>query len=270
MIILEHTAPGAGSTLALVGKGVTFDSGGINLKTTEAIGHMKSDMAGGAAVAAACICAAKLKPVINVIGLIPLVENMPSGSATRPGDIIRTYSGKTVEVGNTDAEGRLILADALAYSVKRYQPEIMIDLATLTGACVVALGERIAGVFTRDDDLGAAICAAGEKTSERCWRMPLAEEYKEMLRSDLADISNMPSKRWGGAITAGLFLAEFATSPRWAHIDIAGPAYAEKAGAYSGPGGTGFGVRLLVNLLLDLARAADPQATTDRKQGRKT
>jgi leucyl aminopeptidase len=174
---------------------------------------------------------------------------MPSGKATRPGDIIRSYAGKTIEIGNTDAEGRLILIDAMAYALKKYKPQMLIDLATLTGACVVALGEKIAGVFSNDEDLAASIASAGEKTHERCWRMPLPEDYKELLKSDFADINNMPASRSGGAITAALFLSEFIGDTRWAHIDIAGPAYLKKENAYCGPGGTGFGVRLLMELL---------------------
>jgi leucyl aminopeptidase len=249
LVVLEHNAPGAKKTVALVGKGVTFDSGGLNLKTGGSMADMKSDMSGAAAVAAALITAARLKTKVNLIGAIPIVENMPSGQATRPGDIIRSYAGKTIEIGNTDAEGRLILIDAMAYVLERYKPQLLIDLATLTGACVVALGEKIAGVFSNDEDLAASITAAGEKTHERCWRMPLPEDYKELLKSDFADINNIPSSRWGSAITAALFLSEFVGDTRWAHIDIAGPAYLKKEDAYCGPGGSGFGVRLLMELL---------------------
>ncbi len=249
MVLLEHKTPGAKKTLALVGKGVTFDSGGLNIKTGTSISDMKSDMSGAAAVAATLITAAKLKTKVNIIGAIPIVENMPSGQATRPGDIIRSYAGKTIEIGNTDAEGRLILIDAISYVVKRYKPQLLIDLATLTGACVVALGDKIAGVFSNDDDLAAAIVASGEKTHERCWRMPLPEDYKELLKSDFADTNNIGNTRAGGAITAALFLSEFAADTRWAHIDIAGPAYLKTGSAYCGPGGTGFGVRLLCDML---------------------
>jgi leucyl aminopeptidase len=249
LVLLEHKVPGAKKTVALVGKGVTFDSGGLNIKTGGSIADMKSDMSGAAAVAATLITAARLKTKVNLIGAIPIVENMPSGHATRPGDIIRSYAGKTIEIGNTDAEGRLILIDAMAYVLKRYKPQMLIDLATLTGACVVALGEKIAGVFSNDEHLAASIASAGEKTHERCWRMPLPDDYKELLKSDFADINNMPSSRWGSAITAALFLSEFVGDTRWAHIDIAGPAYLKKENAYCGPGGTGFGVRLLMELL---------------------
>ena len=249
LVLMEHKVPGAKKTVALVGKGVTFDSGGLNIKTGGSIADMKSDMAGAAAVAATLITAARLKTKVNIVGAVPIVENMPSGNATRPGDIIRSYAGKTVEIGNTDAEGRLILIDAMAYVAKKYKPQFMLDLATLTGSCVVALGEKIAGVFSNDDRLGDSIASAGEITHERCWQMPLPDDYKELLKSDFADINNMPSSRWGGAITAALFLKEFVGDTAWAHIDIAGPAYLKKENAYCGAGGTGFGVRLLMELL---------------------
>jgi leucyl aminopeptidase len=249
LMMLDYRAPKAKKTIALVGKGVTFDSGGINLKGTGFIEDMKMDMAGAAAVAATLIAVAKLKPAINVVGVIPLVENMPSGGASRPGDIIGTYKGKTVEIGNTDAEGRLILIDALAYAIKTYKPHTIIDAATLTGACAVALGEKIAGVFSFNDDLAKTIVASGEKTHERCWHMPLPEDYKELIKSEFADIHNMSSSRYGGAITAALFLSEFVDDANWAHIDIAGPAYVKKSMEYCNPGGTGFGVRLLCDLL---------------------
>ncbi len=249
LVILEHKPPNAKKTLALVGKGVTFDSGGLNIKTGGSMAGMKADMSGAAVVAATLITQARLKTGRHIIGAIPIVENMPSGTATRPGDIVRSHAGKTIEIGNTDAEGRLILIDAMSYVVKKHKPAVMIDLATLTGACVVALGEKIAGVFTADHQLSEAIQASGNKTHERCWPMPLPQDYKELLKSDFADLNNMPSSRWGGAITAALFLSEFSGNTRWAHIDIAGPAYSKKGNAYCGPGGTGFGVRLLCHLI---------------------
>jgi leucyl aminopeptidase len=249
LAMLEHKPRGARGTVALIGKGVTFDSGGINLKTGPTIAEMKADMAGGAAVAAALTAVARLGLRRHVVGLIPLVENMPSGSATRPGDIVRSYAGRTVEIGNTDAEGRLILADAITHAIRAFAPEVVIDLATLTGACVVALGEKIAGVFANDPALQEAIVAAGRRTHERCWPLPLPEDYKELLKSDVADVSNVPPTRYGGAIAAALFLAEFAGTTRWAHIDIAGPAFIKKESAYAPPGATGFGVRLLLDWL---------------------
>ena len=254
LVILEKKVPRAKRTVALVGKGVTFDSGGLNIKTGGSIADMKSDMSGAAAVAATMITAAKLKTPLNIIGVIPIVENMPSGKATRPGDIIRSYAGKTIEIGNTDAEGRLILIDAIAYTIERYKPHLLVDLATLTGACIVALGQKIAGVFSNDDKLADAIITSGLKTHERCWRMPLPDDYKELLKSDFADMNNIGANRWGGAITAALFLSEFTADTRWAHIDIAGPAYQKKESPYCGPGGTGFGVRLLIELMGMLER----------------
>jgi leucyl aminopeptidase len=249
LVEMSYVPPKAKKTIVLVGKGVTFDTGGISLKPSSGMEAMKGDMSGAAAVAGTLVAVSRLKPDHRIVGVMPLVENMPSGSATRPGDIVTSYTGKTVEIGNTDAEGRLILIDAMAYAAKKYQPDVMIDMATLTGACVVALGEKLAGVFSKDDALTRAIVDAGQAVHERCWPMPLPEDYKEMLKSDYADISNMPSARWGGAITAALFLSEFVGDTRWAHIDIAGPAFAKKGNAYSGPGGSGFGVRLLCDLI---------------------
>ena len=249
LAVLEYAPTGAKKTIALVGKGVTFDAGGINLKPTGGLEDMKCDMSGAAAVAATLIAVAKLKPDVRIVGVLPLVENMISGNATRPGDIIKSHAGKTIEIGNTDAEGRLILADAMSYTLKQYKPDIMVDVATLTGACVVALGEKIAGLFTPDEALAEAILASGQKTYERTWRLPLPEDYKDLLKSDFADTNNMSSTRWGGAITAALFLSGFSEGTRWAHIDIAGPAYQKKASAYCGAGGTGFGVRLFCDLI---------------------
>jgi len=252
MLVLSHEPKNAEKTVALIGKGVTFDSGGINLKPTGSLDTMKMDMAGAAAVAATMITLARIRSDIKTVGVIPIVENMPSGHASRPGDIITTYSGKSVEIGNTDAEGRLILADAMAYTIDQFKPDIMIDLATLTGACVAALGEKIAGVFSSDKKLSEAIITSGERTFERCWPLPLPEDYQKLLKSEFADIKNLSSSRWGGAITAALFLSEFVGDTAWAHIDIAGPAYIEKADDYCGAGGTGFGVRLLCDLLPNL------------------
>lgn len=249
MVVLEYSPKDAKKTIALVGKGVTFDSGGINLKPTGSLEDMKIDMSGAAAVAATLITVAKLKSKVKVVGVIPIVENMPSGTACRPGDIVKSYDGKTVEIGNTDAEGRLILIDALSFCIKKYKPDTIIDIATLTGACVIALGEKIAGVLSFDDKLAKAIELSGEKTHERCWRLPMPDDYKELLKSDLADIKNISRSRWGGAITGALFLSEFAEKARWAHIDIAGPAYIKKGHGYCGAGGTGFGVRLFCDLL---------------------
>jgi leucyl aminopeptidase len=212
---------------------------------------MKFDMCGAAAVAAAVITLAKLKSKYRTIAALPIVENMPSGEALRPGDIIKSFCGKTVEVNNTDAEGRLILADAISYIEKEYKPKVIIDIATLTGACVVALGENIAGVFSADKKLANAITEAGDNVYERCWAMPMPADYKKLLKSNVADISNISNSRWGGAITGALFLSEFVKNTKWAHIDIAGPASTEKASDYCEAGGTGFGVRLITDLILN-------------------
>jgi leucyl aminopeptidase len=249
LVEMVYAPKKAQKTVVLVGKGVTFDTGGINLKPSSGLNTMKIDMSGAAAVAATMIAVSSLKPKHRVVGILPLVENMPSGRATRPGDIVKSFAGKTVEIGNTDAEGRLILIDAMAYAIKKYKPDTLIDLATLTGACVVALGQKLAGVFSRDQKLSNAIIASGNTAHERCWPLPLPEDYKELIKSDLADISNMPSTRYGGAITAALFLSEFVGDTRWAHIDIAGPVFNKKGSDYCGPGGTGFGVRLLCDLM---------------------
>jgi leucyl aminopeptidase len=249
LVELVYAPRGAKQTIALIGKGVTFDTGGINLKPSGGLEDMKIDMSGAAAVAATLVSVARLKPKFKVVGIVPIVENMPSGTATRPGDVIKTYAGKTVEIGNTDAEGRLILIDAMEHARKRFKPDVMVDIATLTGACMVALGDKIAGVFSHDDDLADAIVAAGRETHERTWRLPLPEDYQELLKSEIADLNNMSSSRYGGAITAALFLSEFAGKARWAHIDIAGPAYIKKGSAYCEAGGTGFGVRLFCDLI---------------------
>ena len=248
--VLEYNPAGKASrTVALVGKGVTFDSGGISLKPSEGMGEMKSDMAGAASVIGAIEAAALLRLPVRVIGLVPATDNMPSGSALKPGDVITTYSGITVEVGNTDAEGRLILADALTYAKKQYNPDIIIDLATLTGACIVALGYSVAGLFSNSDRLAEDICEAGQRTGEKVWRMPLWEEYDEMIKSDVADVSNLGA-RGAGSVTAAKFLEKFTDGHRkWAHIDIAGPSFASGKGGAKVSGGTGFGVRLIVDLL---------------------
>ena len=252
LLTLDYHPPKARGTIALVGKGVTFDAGGLNIKPTGSIELMKIDMAGAAAVAASVIATAEMGARQRIVGVIPLAENMVSGNAFRPGDIVRAYNGRTIEIGNTDAEGRLILADALAYTAKQYQPQAMIDMATLTGACVVALGEKIAGLFSPDDDLRGLVEQAGRDVHERCWPMPLPEDYQELLKSDLADMRNIGPGRWGGAIVAALFLSEFSGATRWAHIDIAGPAYHKKALPYGQPGATGFGVRLLCRTIASL------------------
>jgi leucyl aminopeptidase len=235
-------------TVVLVGKGVTFDSGGISIKPSAGMDEMKSDMAGAACVIGVLEAVAKLGLPLRVVGVIPATDNMPSGSAQMPGDVITTMSGITVEVGNTDAEGRLILADALTYAKREYDPDVIIDLATLTGACIVALGMKVAGLFSNDEALADEIFKAAQASGEKVWRMPLWDEYAEQIKSDVADLSNTGSKG-AGTITAAKFLENFVEGHgHWAHIDIAGPAFAAKGGG-GASGGTGFGVRLLIDLL---------------------
>lgn len=238
------------ATVALVGKGVTFDSGGISLKPSNGMDDMKCDMAGAASVIGTVEAAALLRLPVRIIGLIPATDNMPGGSAQTPGDVITTYSGITVEVGNTDAEGRLILADALAYAVKHFKPDAIIDLATLTGACIVALGYSVAGLFSNNDGFASKIYEAGKKSGEKVWRMPVWEEYDELIKSEVADVHNTGAKG-AGSITAAKFLEKFIDGHEtWAHLDIAGPAFSNKKGK-TAQGGTGFGVRLLIELLRD-------------------
>lgn len=236
--------------IALVGKGLTFDSGGLSLKPPKSMETMKLDMSGGATVLGAMQVIAQLKPQVQVTGYIPSTENMPSGTAQRPGDIIRYRNGKTVEVLNTDAEGRLILADALIQAVQD-KPDVIIDLATLTGACVVALGGQIAGLFANNDELAEALLRCGKETGESLWRLPLVKEYKDDIKSSVADIKNVGGGN-AGAIAAALFLEEFVDGVPWAHLDIAGPAFAEKESPYIPKGGVGFGVRTLVRYVMGL------------------
>jgi leucyl aminopeptidase len=236
--------------IALVGKGVTFDSGGISIKPAANMGEMKADMSGAAVVAGTILAAAIEKIPVNITGIIPTAENMPSGKSMRPGDIIKTSSGKTIEIDNTDAEGRIILADALDFASK-IKPGVIIDLATLTGACVVALGENTAGLFTKNDKLSAQCFNLGMKTFERVWAMPMWDEYNQLIKSDVADVKNIGG-RWGGAISAAKFLEKFVDKNiPWAHLDIAGPAMQNSFTNYSKKYMTGFGVRLLFEYLLN-------------------
>jgi len=247
-IILEYNSGRKDlDTIVLVGKGVTFDTGGISIKPANNMAEMKMDMSGAAAVIGTIEAAARLKLPTHLVGLIPATENMPSGSAMKPGDIIIHYGGKTSEVDNTDAEGRLILADALAYAAT-YKPKAVIDLATLTGACVVALGHHATGMMGNDKELMDRLKEAGEKTYERVWQLPLFEEYEKQIKSDVADVKNTGG-RWAGAITAALFLKKFIGDYKWVHLDIAGTAILEEALPYAPKGGSGVGVRLLVEFL---------------------
>jgi leucyl aminopeptidase len=251
LIVLRYQAGGDGDTLGLVGKGVTFDTGGISIKPSGQMHEMKMDMSGAAAVLEAVSAIAKLELPVNVLAVIPSTENMPSGTAVKPGDIITQLNGKTVEVNNTDAEGRLILADALAYSVELGADRI-VDLATLTGAVIVALGSTYAGLISNDDELAAAVEGAAERTGELVWRLPLHPEYKELTKGTAADLTNASSKRKASTIYAGSFLEEFVDGRPWAHLDIAGTAW-DVGREYVGKGPTGYGVRLLVELARSFA-----------------
>ena len=252
-IVLEYAPRKAKKHVALVGKGITFDSGGISIKPAEKMEEMKFDMCGAAAVIGTIQAAAMLALPVRVTGVIASTDNLPSGSAYKPGDIITTSSGKTVEVVNTDAEGRMILSDALHYA-SELKPDHIIDYATLTGACVVALGSEAAGLFSNNDELARKLIESGERVGERLWRMPAWDEYKDLIRSEWADVKNSGG-RWGGAITAAMFLKEFVTCPSWAHLDIAGTAYTPHETARDPKGATGTGVRVTVDFLESLSRS---------------
>src|SRR3984885_14732486 len=246
LIVLRYAGGGSGPTLGLVGKGVTFDTGGISLKPGAGMQEMKMDMSGAAAVLEAVAAIAELGLPVDLVAVVPATENMPSGTAIKPGDIITQYNGKTVEVNNTDAEGRLILADALAYAVE-LGAERIVDLATLTGAVTIALGSTYAAVIANDDELAAAVARAGEESGELTWRLPLHPEFKALMQGTVADLSNLASKRKAGTITAASFLEEFVGETPWAHVDIAGTAW-DVGREYTGSDASGFGVRLLVEL----------------------
>jgi len=253
LIVLRYAGGGTGPTLGLIGKGVTFDTGGISIKPSAAMHEMKMDMSGAAAVLEAVAAIAELGLKVELLAVVPATENMPSGSAVKPGDIITQYNGKTVEVNNTDAEGRLILADALAYAVELGAEQI-VDLATLTGAVLIALGSTYAAVISNDDELAGELFGAGEATGELVWRLPLHPEYKELTKGTVADLTNASAKRKAGTIYAGSFLEEFVNQTPWAHVDIAGTAW-DVGRPYTGNDASGFGVRLLI----ELARALSSQ-----------
>ena len=249
LITLEYAGGAKGERpVVLVGKGVTFDSGGVSIKPGAAMDEMKFDMCGAASVLGTINAAAQMALPRNVVGIVPATENMPDGSAVKPGDVVTSMSGRTVEILNTDAEGRLILCDALTFAA-RFDPEVVIDVATLTGACVVALGSPASGLFANNDDLADALLAAGEACGDRAWRMPLWKEYADQLRSNFADLANIGGRE-AGAVTAACFLGEFAEDYRWAHLDIAGTAW--RSGREKGA--TGRPVRLLCQYLLDTSR----------------
>jgi leucyl aminopeptidase len=245
LVVMRHRGGDAGAApVVLVGKGVTFDSGGISLKQPPGMDEMKFDMTGAASVFGAIKAAAEIGLPINLVGVVPACENMPSGRATKPGDVVRSMSGQTIEVLNTDAEGRLILCDALTYA-RRLKPAVVVDVATLTGACVIALGPHTSAVFSNDDDLAAELTAASRRAEDRAWHMPMAEEYHDQLKSNFADFANACGRE-GGAITAACFLAKFTDGLRWAHVDIAGTAYVSG----SQKGSTGRPVPLLMDFLI--------------------
>jgi leucyl aminopeptidase len=248
MVHMIYKPVGAKKRIALVGKGLTFDSGGISLKQNDWMTTMKCDMAGAAAVIGAFSAFVELKPKMEIHGIFAACENMPSGKALVPGDVVKTMSKKTIEILNTDAEGRVTLADTLFYASK-LKPTLMIDLATLTGACVSALGEEVAGIMSNKPELAEKILSAGKAAGEKFWQLPLEKNYKQLIKSEVADLKNIGGK-YGGALTAGLFLQEFVGNTPWAHLDIAGPAFAEKPlNVYTKHGGTGFGVRTLLELI---------------------
>ncbi len=250
LVMLDYAPDGAAATLALVGKGIVFDSGGLSLKPVKSMETMKTDMSGAAAVFATVRAVADLALPVRVLGITPLTENMPGGSAQRPGDVMRARNGKTIEVLNTDAEGRLVLADGLSLAVEA-EPDLIVDIATLTGACAVALGPKIGGLFSNDDDAADRVAGAAAKAGEKLWRLPLETEYRSHIESAVADMKNT-GERYGSAIAAALILAEFAGDRPWVHLDVAGPARAARAEHYLSKGGTGFGVRTLIALAEDL------------------
>ncbi|HPS87839.1 MAG TPA: leucyl aminopeptidase [Spirochaetota bacterium] len=250
VVVLEYKGdPGSKKVFGLVGKGITFDSGGMDLKPASSMETMKCDMAGAATVLYTMKSLAELKVKKNVAAVLPLTENMLSSSAFRPGDIFIGYSGKSVEIGNTDAEGRLILADALAYMEKEIKPDVIVDLATLTGSCVLTFGETVAGYLSTDDNISAALEVSSIKTGEKVWRLPLFEDYDDRMKSDIADLNNMSSEKNAGAIASAIFLRNFVEKTPWAHIDIAGTAFYSKARGYRPKNATGFGLRLVVDLI---------------------
>jgi len=254
-VVVMRWQGGEGPPIALVGKGVTFDTGGISIKPSGGMEEMKWDMGGSAAVAGAMRAVAGRKAAANVVGIVGLVENMPSATAQRPGDVVTSYSGQTVEVINTDAEGRLVLADLLAYVIELYEPRAVIDLATLTGAMVMALAHEYAGVFSNDDTLAESLISAGAAVDEKLWRFPLHDAYDKMLESPIADMRNIGSSREAGAITAAQFLKRFVGETPWAHLDIAGTAWTDKARPTVPKGATGYGVRLLDRLVRDVCES---------------
>ena len=249
LIVLEWHPANASDTVAVVGKGITFDSGGISLKPANDMDKMKFDKSGACAVLGIMRAASELKLPVHVVGVIAATENLPSGSASKPGDLVKAYSGKTIEILNTDAEGRLILADAIAYAEKHYRPSAIIDMATLTGACVIALGDCASGLLSNNDELAERLRVAGDYSGERVWRLPLWDDYGEKIKSDFADVKNTGDGT-SGTITAAMFLKNFVgENTPWAHLDIAGTAWVTKQKGAFNLGSTGVGVRLITHVL---------------------
>jgi len=248
MVVMKWNGGGSARPVAFIGKGVTFDTGGISIKPAGGMEDMKWDMAGAGTVVGLMSALAGRKAKVNAVGLVGLVENMPSGSAQRPGDVVKSYSGQTIEVINTDAEGRLVLADVVWYCQQKFDPQFMVDLATLTGAIIISLGHEHAGLFANDDALADRLIAAGKETGEKLWRMPLDEAYDKQIKSDIADMKNVGG-RPAGSITAAQFIKRFVNDKPWAHLDIAGMAWSTKDAAVTPKGATAFGVRLLDRLV---------------------
>ncbi len=254
-LVLEYNAPKAKKTIAVVGKGVTFDSGGLSLKPAAYMTGMKYDMSGAAATLGILSVVGELKPNVNVVGIMPCVENLPSGSSSKQDEVATFLNGKTAEIENTDAEGRLILADALVYAEQNFSPDVIIDLATLTGACVISLGHTFTGLMTRDDELAQTLGDLGLKTGDRNWRLPLHDDYKPAIKSAVADITNSGRRDYGaGSITGALFLENFVEKTPWAHLDIAGTADGVHGVNYLGKGATAAGVRIMVEYILTQAK----------------
>jgi leucyl aminopeptidase len=254
LVILEYRPETAASHLGLVGKGITFDSGGLSIKTAPYMEEMKDDMSGAAVVSAATIAIARLGLPVEVTAVAPLTDNAIGGNATRPGDVLRPVTGPTIEVLNTDAEGRLILADGLGI-VRRYDPDLIVDVATLTGAARVALGDKIAAVFGSDPEVSSRVLAAASRAGEQFWELPLFKEYKKGIESDIADLKNISGSRYGGAITAAVFLSQYVGEAAWAHLDIAGPARWRETAGEQVKGASGVAVRTLIELARELASA---------------
>lgn len=250
LIRLDYNSGSRGvPTVAVVGKAITFDSGGLCIKPGEHMDEMKFDKMGGCAVLGVLRAVLSLKTRANVIGILAAAENMTGSSAYRPGDILRSYDGKTIEVANTDAEGRIVLADALGYVREKVKPDLVIDLATLTGACVVALGEERAGLFSKDETISQLLCSVGDQIGEKVWPLPVGDEFDEMITSKVADVRNLGSTRWGGASTAASFLLKWTDGLKHVHLDIAGPAMSSKERFYRSEGASGFGVNLVVRFI---------------------